>query len=188
MARPCRLNKRPYRNGLREATTQLLPTEVLRLLPTDGKTRWTSRLLALCAILMAWSDASTLTDRFDSARRCLVRWYPGRRRPGGGYEGFIAALRRRSARLVHQVCRHYRMHVRSLAQAQGRWTVQGWLAFGVDSTKHDTPMTAANEVRLGCASKARSWPQMVLSSVFHLGSGLPWSLLIETTASGRGRV
>ena len=187
MARRCKCDERPYRGGLREATTSLLPTEVLRLLPTDGKTRWTSLLLALGAILMAWSGGSTLKDRFHSARRCLVRWYPGRRRPGGGYEGFIAALRGRSARLAHQVCGHYRTHVRGLAEAWGHWAVEGWVAFGVDSTKHDAPMTAANEARLGCASRARSWPQMVLTTVFHLGSGLPWSFVRGRARSSERR-
>jgi hypothetical protein len=55
--------------------------------------------------------------------------------------------------------------------------VGGWPAFGVDATKVDAPMTAANEARLGRASRARSWPQMVLTCAFHLGTGLPWSFL-----------
>jgi hypothetical protein len=187
MDRPWKLSKGRYRGGLREATTGLLPTQVLRLLPTEGKTRWTSLLLALCAILMAWSGGSTLADRFDSARCCLVRWYPGRRRPGSGYEGFIAALRRRSGWLVRQICRHYRTQVRELAEARGCWSVEGWLAFGVDSTKHDVPMTVANEARLGCASRARSWPQMMLTTVFHLGSGLPWSFVRGRARSSERR-
>ncbi len=170
----CDKGKR-YSGSLRDAITSLLPVQVLPLLPTDGKTRWTMRLVVLCAILMSWSNGPTLADRFASARRCLLRWYPGRRRPGEAYGGFIAALRRRSGWLVRQVARQYRVHVRGLAEARGQWAVEGWEAFGVDSTKHDAPMTAANEERLGCASKRRSWPQMVLTTLFHLGSGLPWS-------------
>ena len=178
MVQGCQAKRKTYRRGLREATVGLMPREALALLPAaDGKTRWTALLLALCAILMSWSGAATLTDRFESARHCLLRWYPGRRRPGGTYEGFIAALRRRGARLVRRIGEHYRTHVRQLAQSRGCWRVDGWLAFGVDSTKIDAPMTAANEKRLGCASKARSWPQMVLTCVFHVGSGLPWSFL-----------
>jgi hypothetical protein len=52
---------------------------------------------------MAWGGAGTLADRFDAARRCLLRWYPGRRRPGAAYAGFVAALRRRSGRLLKWV-------------------------------------------------------------------------------------
>jgi hypothetical protein len=172
--------RKTYRGGLREATVTLLPArEALGLLPAPdgGRTRWTSLLLALCAILMSWDGGPTLGDRFESARRCLLRWYPGRRRPGGSYQGFVAALRRRGPRLVRLLAEHYRTHVRRLAEGHGRWRVDGWLAFGVDSTKVDAPMTAANERCLGCASRAGSWPQMVLTCVFHVGSGLPWSFL-----------
>lgn len=180
MGQGCKSRRTRYRHGLREATVGLLPPrEVLGLLPaSDGKTRWTSLLLALCAILISWSNAPTLGDRFEAARGCLLRWYPGRRRPGATYAGFLAALRRRGARLVRRIAEHYRTHVQRLAEARGNWLVSGgWLAFGVDSTKVDAPMTRANERRLGCASRAGSWPQLVLTCVFHLGSGLPWSFL-----------
>jgi hypothetical protein len=188
MVKQCKAKKKThYRAGLRETTVGLLPREVLRLLPGDGRTRWTSLLLALCAILMSWSSATTIKDRFDAARRCLVRWYPGRRRPGGGYEGFIAALRRRGGRLARQIGAHYRTHVRRLAQAGGCWAVEGWTAFAVDSTKHDAPMTVANEDGLGCASRNGSWPQMVLTTIFHLGSGLPWSFLRGRARSSERR-
>jgi hypothetical protein len=166
-----------YRGALRSTISRLLPLELLRLLPTDGRTRWTDRLLALCAILMAWAEAGTLKDRFDAARRCLLRWYPGRRRPGASYEGFVAALRRRGGRLLRWIGQAHRGHARRLAEARGEWRVAGWLAFGVDSTKHDAPRTAANERSLGVAARTGSWPQMLLTTVFHLGSGLPWSFL-----------
>jgi hypothetical protein len=169
------------------AITRLLPTTRLPLLPVNDKVRWTDLLLALCAILMTWSSAATLKDRFDGARRCLLRWYPGRRRPGAAYEGFIAALRRRSGRLLKWIAGHYRTHVQRLAERRGCWRVAGWLAFGVDSTKHDAPMTAANEKSLGTASKTKSWPQLLLTTVFHLGSGLPWSFLRGRARSSERR-
>ena len=150
-----------YRGALRLTITRLLPTARLPLLPQDSKIRWTDLLLALCAILMAWSIAATLADRFEAARRCLLRWYPGRRRPGAAYEGFIAALRRRSGRLLKWIGQGHRAHVRRLAEGRGHWRVAGWLAFGVDSTKHDAPMTAANEKGLGTASRKNSWPQLL---------------------------
>lgn len=166
-----------YRGALRLTITRLLPTARLPLLPIDRRTRWTDLLLALTAILMTWSNAGTLKDRFDSARRCLLRWYPGRRRPGSSYEGFAGALRRRSGRLIKWIGESYRVHVKRIAEERGCWLVAGWLAFGVDSTKPDAPRTAANERSLGVASRKGSWPQMLLTNVFHLGSGLPWSFL-----------
>ncbi len=187
MARQVKAKSQRYRGALRSAITGLLPVARLPLLPADGRVRWTDLLLALCAILMAWGDAGTLKDRFDAARRCLLRWYPGRRRPGASYEGFVAALRRRSGRLLRWVGQAFRDRVRRSAEGRGRWRVAGWLAFGVDSTKHDAPMTAANERTLGTASRKGSWPQMVLTTVFHLGSGLPWSFLRGRARSSERR-
>lgn len=169
--------RKRYRSSLREAMVGLLPADVLALLPGDRRTRWTTMLLVLCAVLISLSGASTLGERFGQARACLVRWYPGRRRPGGSYQGFVAALRARGAWLARQVGRHYRVHVRGLAESSGRWLAEGWAAFAVDSTKHDVPMTRANEQRLGCASRKNSWPQMVLTTLFHLGTGLPWAFV-----------
>jgi hypothetical protein len=180
--------KARYRGALRLTITRLLPTARLPLLPADGKARWTDLLLALGAILIAWSGAGTLQDRFEAARRCLLRWYPGRRRPGASYVGFIAALRRRSGRLLRWIGPHYRGHVQRLAERRGCWRVHGdWLAFGVDATKHDAPRTAANQRTLGTAAKAGSWPQMLLTTVFHLGSGLPWSFLRGRAKSSERR-
>jgi len=63
----CRGRKR-YRFPLRQAMVELLPT--------DGRTRWTSMLLVLCAVLMSLSRASTLGERFEQA------WnWPHRKRP-----------------------------------------------------------------------------------------------------------
>ena len=187
MARQVRNGSGRYRGALRLAILRLLPARQLPLLAGDGKTRWTDLLLALCAILMTFSSATTLSDRFDAARRCLLRWYPGRRRPGKAYEGFIVALRRRSGRLLKWIGACYRIHVQRLAEQRGCWHVAGYLAFGVDSTKHDAPMTAANEKALGTAGKKNSWPQLLLTTVFHLGSGLPWSFLRGRARSSERR-
>jgi IS4 transposase len=99
----------------------------------------------------------------------------------------VAALRRRSGRLLKWVGREYRVHVRRLAEQRGCWRVAGWLAFGADSTRHDAPMTAANERTLGTASRDKSWPQLLLTTVFHPGSGLPWSFLRGRARSGERR-
>jgi hypothetical protein len=95
-------------------------------------------------------------------------------------------LRRRSGRLLKWIGQSYRLHVRRVARERDCWCVADWLAFGVDSTRHDAPMTAANERSLGVASK-KSRPQMLLTTVFHLGSALPWSFLRGRCGSSERR-
>jgi hypothetical protein len=150
-----------YQVQLRQAMSRLLPRRGLPVLPGgDKRLRWTGRLLVVCAVLMAWDCSDTLKDRFESARACLVRMYPTRRRPGGTCEGFFAALARSSAALLSGVVAHLRASVRESAGSSGRWLVRGWCAFGCDSSKIDCPMTAANEAALGCCH-GRSWPQQL---------------------------
>src|SRR5689334_10629338 len=67
---------------LRQAVAGLLPHQGLPVLPTDLRRRWTARLLATCAVLLAWAPGATLADRFADARAQVVAMYPGRRRPG----------------------------------------------------------------------------------------------------------
>lgn len=160
---------------LRQAVADLLPHRGLPVLPTDLRRRWTARLLVTCAVLLAWAPGATLADRFDAARAAVVAMYPGRRRPGRTYAGFIAALARSSASLLAVVADALRRAARRSAEAADSWTVEGRCVFGVDGTKVDCPMTRANEDAFGLASRTNSWPQQLLTVLFHVGSGLPWA-------------
>jgi hypothetical protein len=167
---------------LRQVIGGLLPHVGLPVLPAGLRQRWTARLLVTCAVLLAWQPAgSALADRFDAARAAVVAMYPGRRRPGRTYVGFIAALARVSAGLLAVVADALRRAVRQSAEAAGCWTVGGGgggggrCVFGVDGTKVDCPMTKANEEAFGLASRKNSWPQQLLTVLFHVGSGLPWA-------------
>ena len=163
-----------YQVQLRQATSRFLPRKGLATLPGgDCRLRWTQRMLVTCAVLLAWDPGATLADRFAAARACLVEMFPGRRRPGCTYAGFIAALARSSGALLAAVSEHLR---RSVREAAGPcWEVCGWATFGVDGTKVDCPMTRANEESIGCSSRNKSWPQMLLTVLFHAGTGLPWA-------------
>ena len=171
-----------YQVQLRRAMSRFLPRTGLATLPGDGRLRWTERLLVVCAVLMAWDPAPALDDRFASARSCLVKMVPGRRRPGRTYEGFIAALAKASEALLAAVIGHLRESVREAAGS--RWEVCGWAVFGADGTKVDCPMTRANEEEIGCSSRKKSWPQMLLTVLFHAGTGLPWAFARGGARSG----
>lgn len=162
-----------YPIQLRRAISRFLPRRGLPTLPGDAKLRWTARLLAVCAVLTVWSAEPTLGERFGAARDVVVKMFPTRRRPGGTYAGFIAALARASESLLAVIVPHLRRSVREAAGAS--WKVLGWTVFGVDGSKVDVPMTKANEDVLGVASRKRAGPQMLLTVLFHVGSGLVWA-------------
>jgi hypothetical protein len=65
-----------------------------------------------------------------------------------------------------------------LALGDGAWTVGGWVVFAVDGSRFELPRTAAHERVLGTAGKRGSAPQLWVTTLWHLGLGLPWAWLV----------
>src|SRR4029453_634829 len=58
--------------------------------------------------------------------------------------------------------------------------------FAADGSRLECPRTAANEAGLGCAGKRKTGPQLFLTTLWHMGTGLPWAFRIGPgTASER---
>ena len=161
---------------LRQLISGLLPGKGLPILPKSVRQRWTLRLLVMCAILLAFEPGTTLKDRFAEARWQLMQMHPGRRGVGKTYQGFIAALLKVSQAMLALVVASLQEAVREVA-AEGCWCVAGFCVFGVDGSKIDCPRTAANEKELGIGGRNKSGPQMLLTLLFHVGSGLPWAFV-----------
>jgi len=163
-----------YSIDLREAIARFFPHSGLALVVKDDKLHWVPRMLVICAILMTLDLADLLTDSFDRARGVLVRMYPSRRRPGGSYAGFMGMLARHSAKYLALLLPALRREVRQLVEKSGCWTIDGWCVFGVDGSRIECPMSAANEKAFGTAGKTKTGPQQFLTTLFHAGSGLIW--------------
>ena len=142
------------------------------LMSLPGGWQWSSWLLAMGAVLMAWDDPPSLTARFQSVLATLGQWFP-RRKLGTTYQGFIKALKTHSALLLDCLSDHLRSHLPHWAGAH--WRRQGWIAFAVDGSRVECPRTAANERQLRCAGKKRTAPQLFVTTIYHMGTGLPWS-------------
>lgn len=146
----------------------------------DPSRCWTNLKLCLCAILMAWDPSPTLVERFESAGRSLGSMLP-KGKQGRTYQGFIKALRNGND-LHATLAAHLRAQMPQWCK--GHWLREEHCAFAVDSSKFDCPRTAANERFFGTSGKNNSGPQMLLTSLWHMGSGLPWDWRITPLASG----
>jgi hypothetical protein len=162
---------------------------------------WTPQALAFAALLWSWSDEKTLTERFAVSRK-IIRFVLGEQHePAGSYQAFIKLLRKWTEPLKRLLVAEFRKRMgQGLAAV---WTVKGWLVFAVDGTRVGVPRTAGNEERYASKSKlARSArkqrkerrkkksrrqrgkqaarqrkaniPQISLTVLWHVGSGLPW--------------
>ena len=59
-------------------------------------------------------------------------------------------------------------------------------AFAVNGSQVECPRTAANEEALGCAGRTKTGPQLFVTTLWHMGTGLPWDFRIGPgTASER---
>jgi hypothetical protein len=175
---------------LRQAIAEFLPRSGLGLFDGDGKVRWVGRMLAATAVLMSLEAAAAITDRFEAARAAVAAMWPTRRRPGKGYGGFMRALACQTPPLLAALLPELRRRVRSLAQgAGGCWTVGRWAVFGVDGSRVECPMTAANEKAFGIAGKKKTGPQQFLTAIFHVATGLIWDYRRgDARASERGHL
>lgn len=173
MARRRNSGREVYQTDLLQAMRKCLPTRGLPLISEDGRVRWTPRVLVMTVILLVWTQASTLLDAFTGAREVVVGMYDSRRRPGRSLQGFLAALAKSSAELVAAVTASLR---EALPRVAGRhWRLHGYVVMGVDGSKIECPRTRANERAFECSGKPGTTPQMLLTLLFHVGTGLPWA-------------
>lgn len=150
---------------------------------------WTPRSLAWAAVLWAWSDESTLVERFQTVRKILQFLVPKQGDLATSYQAFIKLLVRWTVRLrgLLQAALRQKMQV-ALATA---WKFEGWLLFGVDGSRMELPRTKSHEGVYSAARKKKrksakrrrvahqhakkaNSPQMWLTTMWHAGTGLPW--------------
>jgi hypothetical protein len=161
--------------------------------------RWVPRSLVAAALLWAWSDEATLVERFETAVRIALRLDDRQDDSGGSYQAFVKLLVRWTGLLSAALKSSLRRRMRRLKRA---WTIDGALLFAVDGTRIELPRTRQNEQafaatrkrssgvtrkrssssrkkrkkkRNAAAAKKAKAPQLWLTTLFHVGSGLPWN-------------
>jgi hypothetical protein len=170
--------RRYYHHDLLAAIGKCLPKQGLPLQVDDRRVRWTPRILVIGAVLLGWAVGPNLQECFASAREAVVAMYLSRRRPGETLAGFLEALSQQSAALLSLVVSSLR---RMTIRLSGRlWRLGPWVVMGADGSRVECPMTQSNEKGLGCAGKDKTTPQLFITTLFHVVSGLPWGW-------GRGR-
>jgi len=160
---------------------------------------WTPETLVFAGLLWAWSDEKTLTERFTTARKIIINCYGEQREPAGSYQAFMKVLRKWTEPLLETLAAGFRQRMMHALAAV--WMVEGWLVFAADGSRVDVARTRKNEERYSPKSKlsreaqkrrrqrrrqrrqraaqaARerkaNTPQIWLTMLWHVGSGLPW--------------
>lgn len=172
-----------YRQSLVEAIRTWLPAPFFSRWRLRQRLLWRPQRLVWMALLMAWSAEQTLTGRFEAVRDLLHALFP-QWRLGQSYTGWYEAAAQWTTALQPAVAKRLRQQMQRFAGKA--WTRQGWCAFAADGSRIDCPRTAANEAELGCAGRKRTGPQLYVTTLWHMGLGLPWDFRIGPgTASER---
>jgi hypothetical protein len=157
---------------------------------------WTPEALTFMALLWAWSDEKTLTERFTTSRKIIRSQLGEQHEPAGSYQAFTKLLRKWTDPLKDLLVAGFRKRIEE--KLSSVWKVRGRLVFAVDGSRVAMPRTASNEDRYASKSKlARSArkqrrkgkrrrgsqearqrkanvPLIWLTVLWHVGSGLPW--------------
>ena len=165
---------RVHRPDLLAAMSEFIAPCVLGALDTGGWA-WSAWMLALGAVFMAWDSTPGLVARFDSVRATLRELF-AKKPLGESYQGFTKALVKHSPALLDTLTSHLRRQLKGMAPAY--WLRQGGCAFAVDGSRVECPPTAANQEVLRCAGKKKTGPQLFLTTILHMGTGLPWAFRI----------
>ena len=108
-----------------------------------SESTWTPQWLAWMAILWAWSNESTLGERFTCAQRLIQHLQGDAAKPATSYQAFLKVLIRWTEPLVMALQITLRERMRTLSPQD--WVQQGFVVFGVDGSKIGLPRTKSNQ-------------------------------------------
>ena len=181
---------------LKQVIDWLLAPGVFATLRGRKLATWKPRMLAVAALRWATSELPTLQARFAQARKVvqkLVRWQPA---PGVSAQGFLKMLGQWQAELRGAILPHLRDHMRK--GLPEHWLTAGYALFAVDGSRvalartksleavfapprrrQRKPAAGVRRTRKRQAAAARhkkaTSPQLWLTLLWHVGSGLPWA-------------
>ena len=195
----------PHHQALQQALDWLLKPARLSNVVFRQECTWTAKGLIFAAILWAWSDEKTLTARFFLARKVVVAMKILPQLPATSYQAFLKILTAWTTTLTLVLVAAFRRRMQT--DLADRFPVHGYAVFGVDGSRLELPRTESNEQRFSPASarlrtgrksrrtrsrasrarrareKKVNSPQMWLTTMFHVGTGLPWDWRIGPSDS-----
>jgi len=170
-----RTAKAAPRHGLVEAVSQWLPGQWFSQWTVQRGTKWTPQRLFWVAILMTWSADQSLLERFRDARRTLQGLFP-KWSLGTSYTGWYQAQAKWITPLQPALTRRLQEQMRQMWR---RWQYrEGWCALAVDGSRVECPRTKSNQKGLGCAGRKKTGPQLFVTTLWHMGLGIPWDFRI----------
>jgi hypothetical protein len=175
--------------SLREAIEWVASRNDFEQIEFRGDCSWKPWTLAATALLWVWSNETTLTERLITARKITQKAYRLQHDLAGSYQAFVKMLLRWTEALIILLVGRLRGHMQVKIDAH---RVAGYVVLGVDGSRMELPRTASNQEgycplsSLGKRPRSRKGrrhkagrkkaenPQMWITTMWHVGSGMPW--------------
>lgn len=171
--------------------------------------QWSLGGIVMTAILWAWSGEGTLAARFAQAKKIGRRALGAKHVPDSSYQAFTKLLRTWTVRLLAGLARVFRTRMTTVFA--NRLRLGKFVPFGVDGSRFGLPRRQSNEAHFSPSAKKRKGPhqkkrgrskqsaiarakkadtpQMWVTTLWHLGIGLPWSWRLgSSNSSERGQL
>ena len=124
---------------------------------------------------MSWVEGQTLTARWESAKQVGQQLH-GHWKLGTSCSHFVQVLAEHTPKLVRAIAKRLRGQMIKMAGLHARRC--RWIALAADGSRIEAPHTEANEDGLGCAGRQKTAPQVYLTTLWHMGLGLPWDFRV----------
>ncbi|HSL71109.1 MAG TPA: IS4 family transposase, partial [Longimicrobiales bacterium] len=185
---------------IKQVIDWLLQPTVFAHLSGGKMATWQPRMLAAAAVLWATSELSTLHARFVQARKIITKVFRWRPAPGVSYQGFLKMLGQWQDELLAAVVPQLRTQMQEVLPAQ--WETAGYVVFAGDGSRVALTRSESLEAAFAPARRRRkvarrkkravarrspkkqaaaarhkkaTSPQLWLTLLWHVGSGLPWA-------------
>ena len=135
--------------------------------------RWEIQPLLFVVLTMTWCCGDSLPERFETARAFHVACHEKRRRPGKTCQGLRDALGKLPVPVLRTVAAAIRQQM--LVRLSNRLETFGWIVLGCDGSRNECPRSEELERRLGHAAKENSPPQIWITALVHVRTGLLWA-------------
>src|SRR6266851_6892428 len=161
-----------FLDGLRQFLTPAIWKQAERARGCRRKSpRWQTQPLILTLLVMTWCCGDSQAERFETAKGFTAVCLTKRRRPGGSVQGFQLALAKLPTRVLRVVAAGIRQRLLALLDL----TSDGFIVFGCDGSSMETPRVAELEQRLDPVLKKQARPQVWVTALVHLRTGLLWT-------------
>ena len=161
-----------FLDGLREFLTPALWKQAEQARCCRRKSsRWSTQPLVLMLLVMTWCCGDSQGERFETAKGFTAVCLTKRRRPGVSVQGFQMALAKLPTRVLRVVAAGIRQRLLALLNLAS----DGFIVFGCDGSSMETPRVAELEQRLDPPLKKQARPQVWVTALVHLRTGVLWA-------------